>query len=102
MDFTLSQQEAIKTFKEYLSSGNQVLILNGAAGTGKTTLIVEFLKILDAEKRICKLMAPTGRAACIISGKTGQSASTIHRGIYELTSLKSISQNKEEEDAEEQ
>lgn len=100
MDFTLSQQEAIKTFKEYLSSGNQVLILNGSAGTGKTTLIVEFLKILDAEKRICKLMAPTGRAACIISGKTGQSASTIHRGIYELTSLKSISQNKEEEDAE--
>lgn len=43
---TLSQQTAIDSFKSFLESNDQVFMLKGAAGTGKTTLVNEFLKIL--------------------------------------------------------
>jgi hypothetical protein len=43
-------------------------------------------------------MAPTGRAAFIIGEKCKTQASTIHKAIYHLAKLKSISQNKESED----
>lgn len=98
MNFTLSQQIAIDKFKEFLIGDSQIFMLKGAAGTGKTTLISEFLKILNVEKRDYTLMAPTGRAAYIIGNKTGRTAFTIHRNIYGLSDLKSISQNKEDED----
>lgn len=95
---TQSQLSAITTFKKFLNSDVQVFMLKGAAGTGKTTLVTEFLKILDGQKREYGLMAPTGRAAYIIGSKTGKPAYTIHRSIYGLSKLKSTSQNKEDED----
>lgn len=95
---TISQQSAIAAFKKFLEGDEQVFMLKGAAGTGKTTLVSEFLKILEGQKREFGLMAPTGRAAYIIGNKTGQPAYTIHRSIYGLTKLKSTSQNKEDED----
>lgn len=97
-ELTESQQAAIRSFREFLKGGSQVCMLKGAAGTGKTTLVSEFIKILETEKRGCSLFAPTGRAAYIIGFKTGHSASTIHRGIYGISNLKSTSRNKEEED----
>lgn len=96
--YNASQQFAIDSFKKFLESDSQVLMVKGAAGTGKTTLVSEFLKILYAEKREYALMAPTGRAAYIIGKKTGHPATTIHRCIYGLSQLKSTSQNKEDED----
>lgn len=98
INLTTSQQEAIDAFKTYLESDSQVFMLKGAAGTGKTTLVNEFLKIITARKRESVLMAPTGRAAFIIGSKTGHVACTIHRGIYVLSGTKLTSQNKEEED----
>ena len=95
---TQSQQSAIIAFKEFLEGDEQVFILKGAAGTGKTTLVTEFLKILEGNKRDYRLMAPTGRAAYIIGSKTGKPAFIIHRSIYGLSKLKSMSQNKEDED----
>lgn len=98
LKLTISQQSAIATFKKFLEGDEQVFMLKGAAGTGKTTLVEEFLKILVAQRREFALMAPTGRAAYIIGNKTGKPAYTIHRSIYGLTKLKSLSQNKEDED----
>ena len=100
MDFKLteSQQTAVSIFRKFLYNDSNVLMLKGAAGTGKTTLVFEFLKILDAIEREYELMAPTGRAAYILGSKTGKDASTIHRAIYRLSKLKSTSQNKEDED----
>ena len=63
IQLTQSQLSAIAAFKEFLEGDAQVLMLKGAAGTGKTTLVSEFLRILDAERREYRLMAPTGRAA---------------------------------------
>ena len=98
MEFTKTQLDAISAFKSFLKDDEQVFMLKGAAGTGKTTLVSEFIKILDSEKRKYSLMAPTGRAAYIIGNKTNKSATTIHRGIYGLSLLKTTSQNKEDED----
>lgn len=95
---TSSQQAAIEAFKSFLEGNQQVFMLKGAAGTGKTTLLAEFLKILEDQKRDYGLMAPTGRAAHILGSKVGRKASTIHKGIYVLSELKSTSQNKEDED----
>lgn len=95
---TESQQKAVEAFKLFLSGSVRVFMLKGAAGTGKTTLLLEFLKILQEQKRSVGLMAPTGRAAHIVGTKTGMPACTIHRSIYALTSLKSANQNKRTED----
>lgn len=98
IQLTQSQLSAIAAFKEFLEGDEQVFMLKGAAGTGKTTLVLEFLKILDRRKQEYSLMAPTGRAAYIIGNKTDKPAFTIHRNIYSLSKLKSTSQNKEDED----
>ncbi len=63
---------------------NPLYILKGFAGTGKTTLISIYIKELKATKRKCVLMAPTGRAAKVLSHYTGYKAHTIHCIIYGL------------------
>ena len=98
IQYNESQNDAISAFRRFLEGDDQVFMLKGAAGTGKTTLVTEFLKILEEKSREYRLMAPTGRAAYIIGTKTGKPALTIHRGIYGLSTLKSISPNKEDED----
>lgn len=57
-------------------------LLQGYAGTGKTTLVTTLVKTLPIIGMHYQLMAPTGRAAKVISGYTGKSASTIHRKLY--------------------
>lgn len=98
IQLTQSQQAAIEAFKEFLEGDEQVFILKGAAGTGKTTVVCELIKSLKTAKRPFALMAPTGRAAYILGSKTGEEAYTIHRSIYGMSSLTSSEQNKEEED----
>ena len=63
---------------------NPLYILKGYAGTGKTTLISIYIKELKAARRKCVLMAPTGRAAKVLSHYTGYKAHTIHRIIYSI------------------
>ena len=69
--FLLSQKE------------NPTYILRGYAGTGKTTLVKTLVRTLPYIRMRYVLMAPTGRAAKVLSSYTGQSASTIHRRIYQ-------------------
>ena len=71
LQLTQSQQSAIAAFMDFLEGDEQVFMLKGAAGTGKTTLVSEFLKILENQQREYGLMATTGRAAYIIGSKTG-------------------------------
>ncbi|MFM7104104.1 MAG: ATP-dependent RecD-like DNA helicase, partial [Flavobacteriales bacterium] len=58
------------------------LIVNGHAGTGKTTSLKALLNSLDQYSLQYQLMAPTGRAAKVMTSITGRSAFTIHRQIY--------------------
>ena len=61
---------------------NPTYLLQGYAGTGKTTLVTTLVKTLPQIGMRYQLMAPTGRAAKVLSGYTGMTASTIHRKIY--------------------
>ena len=61
---------------------NPTYLLQGYAGTGKTTLVTTLVKTLPMIGMRYQLMAPTGRAAKVLSGYTGKTASTIHRKIY--------------------
>lgn len=63
-----------------------VFILNGYAGTGKTTLTGALVRMLEASGVKCTLLAPTGRAAKVFSANSGgHPAWTIHRKIYRHT-----------------
>lgn len=63
-------------------SADRVFILNGYAGTGKTSLVGALVKALRALHIPTMLMAPTGRAAKVFSAGAESLAYTIHRKIY--------------------
>lgn len=83
---TSGQSEAIRQMESFFRDDRQIYVLQGYAGTGKTILLNGILDYLDAEKRPYKLMASTGRAARVLTNKTGRQASTIHSTIYEIDS----------------
>ena len=61
---------------------NEVFLLKGYAGTGKTTIVGTLVKNLWKAKMSSVLLAPTGRAAKVISNYSGKEAFTIHKKIY--------------------
>ncbi len=63
---------------------NKITIITGGPGTGKTTLIKKLLEVLETNKSIFKLAAPTGRAAKRMFEGTGRSSYTLHR-LLEFT-----------------
>lgn len=82
------QIKAVIAIENFLKDKNKrVFILKGYAGTGKTTLINGLIAYLSELKRLGNVMAPTGRAAKVISDKTKQSAQTIHKTIYNYSSI---------------
>jgi len=83
-DATVSQKKVVENLSEYLSSPDysSIFILNGYAGTGKTTLIAALVQVLRAMNIPCVLLAPTGRAAKVLAQYSGTEALTIHKRIY--------------------
>ena len=81
---TREQLSAISTTARFLTDRREhsVMILRGAAGTGKTTLAAAIVRTLTQLKLHIVLMAPTGRAAKVFSMYSGHKAYTIHRQIY--------------------
>ncbi|QRM90453.1 AAA family ATPase [Lacinutrix sp. WUR7] len=61
---------------------NALYLLKGYAGTGKTTIIGTIVTHLWQAKKSAVLMAPTGRAAKVISSYSKKTAFTIHKKIY--------------------
>lgn len=64
------------------STEQQVFLLKGYAGTGKTSLISALIRFLDEKKVGIVLLAPTGRAAKVLASYSGHQAFTIHKKIY--------------------
>ncbi|MGD9930212.1 MAG: ATP-dependent RecD-like DNA helicase [Mangrovibacterium sp.] len=64
------------------NSVESVFLLKGYAGTGKTSMLNALVKTLSAFKFQTVLLAPTGRAAKVLSSYTGKNAYTIHKRIY--------------------
>jgi ATP-dependent exoDNAse (exonuclease V) alpha subunit len=61
---------------------NKCFILRGYAGTGKTTSVAALVKALPMFRLRAVLLAPTGRAAKVMSNYSGRMALTIHKKIY--------------------
>lgn len=72
---------------------NKVTVITGGPGTGKTTLIKKLLTILDDNKTVYRLAAPTGRAAKRISESTSKPATTIHRLLEFDVSIMGFTRN---------
>lgn len=87
MTLTKQQQQALDSIKEFLINDVTVFILKGYAGTGKTTMISHIINEVANLDKAPILMAPTGRAARVLSSRTGREANTIHRCIYELDTI---------------
>lgn len=60
---------------------NNIAILNGFAGAGKTASTQGIINMLKDNNKSFKLMSPTGRAAKVLHENTNEPASTIHRGL---------------------
>jgi len=79
----------INKLADYIISphSDAVFLIRGYAGTGKTTMINQLTLTLDTLRIKSVLMAPTGRAAKVLTGYTGKSAFTIHKKIYRQQSV---------------
>ncbi|MBB5634304.1 exodeoxyribonuclease-5 [Pedobacter cryoconitis] len=69
---------------------NRCFILRGYAGTGKTTSVAALVKVLPKFKLRSVLLAPTGRAAKVMTSYSGRTALTIHKKIYRKKSAVSM------------
>ena len=65
----------------------KAFILCGYAGTGKTSVMSALVRAMEGLKQPCILLAPTGRAAKVLSRYSGAQAYTIHKKIYRQNQL---------------
>ncbi len=66
---------------------SDIMVVNGYAGTGKTTAVSAAISFLKSLKVNCVLLAPTGRAAKVLSGYAHTPAYTVHKHIYRQKSV---------------
>ena len=81
---TAEQLNFCRQMADFLSGelDNRCFILRGYAGTGKTTSVAALVKVLTRFKLRASLLAPTGRAAKVMTSYSGRTALTIHKKIY--------------------
>ena len=85
---TPCQNRLLESIAEFISADDDdILVVNGYAGTGKTTAVSAVISVLKEYKVKSVLLAPTGRAAKVLSGYAGQPAYTIHKHIYRQKSV---------------
>ena len=86
---TGDQLRLFDTIGRFLTGDDgDILVVNGYAGTGKTTAVSAVLASMRELKVPCVLLAPTGRAAKVLSQYSGMAASTIHTPSVNSTFLK--------------
>ncbi|MGC9462349.1 AAA family ATPase [Vibrio genomosp. F10] len=82
---TVDQQRALSSIDQFIRTSDlDAFLLHGYAGTGKTFITKGIVSYLNNLGRHCVLLSPTGKAAKVLTEKTGQSASTIHSEIYDF------------------
>lgn len=86
-ELTNDQLRTVNFFADFLFDElGQVFILNGYAGTGKTTFIKSVVQTLNEFRYSYVLLAPTGRAAKVLSNYCNHVSNTIHKHIYKQKS----------------
>ena len=85
---TECQDALFRSLARFLTTDDgDIFVINGYAGTGKTTAIAAVIAYLKRLGIMSVLLAPTGRAAKVLSGMSGMPASTIHKHIYRQKSV---------------
>ena len=85
---TECQDRLLRKIADFVTSDDSdIMVVNGYAGTGKTTAIASVIAALKEYETKCVLLAPTGRAAKVLSSYAGQPAFTIHKHIYRQKSV---------------
>lgn len=85
---TPHQQNIFDKMIKFAESPNEkIFILRGYAGTGKTTMLKQFINELSERDIPFRLLASTGRAAKILSNATGHSSTTVHGLIYKYDNI---------------
>ncbi len=92
---TAQQLELFGKLHDFIVSdnGEECFILKGYAGTGKTTIVSALVKALRNYNYKYVLLAPTGRAAKVISSYSGRKAFTIHKRIYRKKSALNVDES---------
>lgn len=88
-DATPGQRELFNRFDDFLLKQDlykPTMLIRGYAGTGKTTVIGAIVKTLPFFNYNSVLMAPTGRAAKVMSAYSKRTAFTIHKKVFHQTS----------------
>jgi len=76
------------------NSNEKIFVIKGYAGTGKTSIVPALVKTLPLFNYKFVLLAPTGRAAKVMSGYSKRAAFTIHKIIYKQVADQSSGQLK--------
>ena len=84
---TPCQDKLLRQVSSFITADEDILVVNGYAGTGKTSALAAVVGGLSSLKIPCVLLAPTGRSAKVLSGYCGKPASTIHKHIYRQKSF---------------
>ena len=85
---TSCQDGLLRKIADFVSTDeSDILVVNGYAGTGKTTAVSAVISVMKEFHTKCVLLAPTGRAAKVLSSYSGQPAFTIHKHIYRQKSV---------------
>jgi len=81
---TTGQRALLNQLAAFVKGENldHIFVIKGYAGTGKTTLVRSLVKSMPALRGKTMLLAPTGRAAKVLSNYTEKQAYTIHKKIY--------------------
>ncbi|RDI14482.1 ATP-dependent RecD-like DNA helicase [Flavobacterium sp. AG291] len=81
---TIKQDIFLQKAAEFVTNNNneEIFVLKGYAGTGKTTIISTIVNHLAEASKKYVLLAPTGRAAKVIANYSNKPAFTIHKRIY--------------------
>ncbi len=80
---TEGQERVIQALGKYLFiPDDRIFLIKGYAGTGKTSLVASLVKSLVHYRYKSVLLAPTGRAAKVLSRYSSSDAYTIHKKIY--------------------
>ena len=88
VDGTPCQERMLRTAADFLmGDDHDIMVVNGYAGTGKTTVVAAIVAALNKFKLNTVLLAPTGRSAKLLSEMCGRPAYTIHKHIYKQRSV---------------
>lgn len=79
MEWNIQQKQAIEKFQRWLTNPHEPFLLQGYAGTGKTTMLGHLANLSGRSVSYC---SPTGKAARVLSKKTGKEATTVHKFLY--------------------